>query len=118
MSKSRFADPKNEITIKHLFGSKGNEKMTAHFLNHMFPAKKYQYESASFVETITLRHKDVHMRENGIKLLCDYGDGRKHFVFIVFSKRSKSINIHAFGHLVESISNQGLELIKLHNESK
>jgi hypothetical protein len=39
MSKSRFADPKNEIAIKHLFGSKGNEKMTTHFLNHMFPAK-------------------------------------------------------------------------------
>jgi hypothetical protein len=61
MSKSRFADPKKEITIKHLFGSKGNEKMTAHFLNDMFPVKKYQHESASFVGTIILGHKNAHM---------------------------------------------------------
>jgi hypothetical protein len=82
----------------------------------MFPAKKYQYKSASFVETITLRHKNVHMRENGIKLLCDYGYGEKDFVFIVFSKRSQSINIRAFTYLMESISDQGLEMIRLHKE--
>jgi hypothetical protein len=116
MSKSRFADPKNEITIKHLFGSKGNEKMTTHFLNHMLPAKQCQYKSASFVGTITLRHKNVRMQENGIKLLCEHEDGTEHFVFIVFSKRSKSINVRAFTYLVESISDQGLEMIRLHRE--
>jgi hypothetical protein len=44
--------------------------------------------------------------------LCDYGNGREHFVFIVFSKRSESISIRAFGYLMESINQQGLELIK------
>jgi hypothetical protein len=58
------------------------------------------------------------MRENGIKLLCEYGNGRKHFVFVVFSKRSESINIRAFTYLMESIAYQGLELIKLHHECK
>jgi hypothetical protein len=117
MSQSRFADPKSEITIKHLFGSKGNEKMTAHFLNHMFPPREYRYKSASFVGTITLHHKNVHMRENGIKLLCDY-EGREHFVYIVFSRRSESISIRAFRYLMETITQQGLQLIKLDKEHK
>jgi hypothetical protein len=86
MANSVAADPKNKVTIRHLFESIKNMDILIHFLNRMLPLKKdCKFKRLSFILSFRLPHADLEKEEPIIKLSCIDETNRETIVLIAFS---------------------------------
>jgi hypothetical protein len=106
MANSIVADPKNEVTIRHLFESIKNIDILIHFLNHMLPlTNDYKLQRLSFLTSFRLPHTDLEKEEHIIKLLCIDGADRENIVLIVFSRNKANFAERALDYRFEAWAN-------------
>jgi predicted transposase/invertase (TIGR01784 family) len=78
----KYADPKNDIVFKKLFGEEKNKDLLIDFINKLLPHKKVKDLkdfSFAFIELPKFNLKDQ-VQESGIELWCDlfkYAKDRK-----------------------------------------
>jgi hypothetical protein len=101
------ADPRNEVTMRHLFESIKNIDILIHFLNHVLTVKQdIKFKKVSFLTSLRLPHAEAENKEHIIKLLCVDEADEEYIVLIVFSRDKNIFAYRSYAYLLEAYVNQ------------